>query len=148
MSPNSVSKNVIQFSSILLLHILWSTNFAISCCLFLFLVPLQVFGFIQCKCMKTLTILGSLIPATNMNNGLTYPGGTGLIQLYAGNNFTNLHIRLLQWVIKSIRHSLKFISKTYEKSLFLKISPALVYYAKCNNFCIVLKLIDYAFREK
>ena len=54
----------------------------------------------------------------------------------------------IQWVIKSIRHSLKFISKTYEKSLFLKISPALVYYAKCNNFCIVLKLIDYAFREK
>jgi len=31
----------------------------------------------------------------NINNGLTYPGGTGLMQLYTGNNFTNLYIRLL-----------------------------------------------------
>ena len=54
----------------------------------------------------------------------------------------------LQWVIKSIRHSLKFTSKTYEKSLFLKIYPAHVYYANCNSFCMVQKLIDCAFREK
>ena|SRR6185312_14158608 len=41
-----------------------------------------------------------------------------------------------------------FNSKTYKKSLFLKISPALVYYVKCDNFCMVQKLIDYAFRKK
>ena len=55
---------------------------------------------------------------------------------------------LIHYPTINYRISRNFISKTYEKSFFSKISPALVYYAKCNNFCIVLKLIDYAFREK
>ena len=41
----------------------------------------------------------------------------------------------------------KFTNKTYEKSFFLKFSPAHVYYANDNSCCIILKLIDCTFEN-
>jgi len=54
----------------------------------------------------------------------------------------------IQWVIKSIRHSLKFTSKTYEKNFFSKISIVRIYYVNHNDLGTVVKLIDCIFRKK
>ena len=57
-----------------------------------------------------------------------------------GRSLYNIHCPSINYRISSL-----FTSKTYEKSLFSKISPAHVYYVNNNNFCIVLRLIDCAF---